>query len=418
MDIQAPRGTYDILPSVSRQWQEWEGVMREVSARYGYQEIRFPIFEHTELFVRGVGETSDVVSKEMYTFLDKGERSLTLRPEGTASCTRALIEHSAYNGTLPVKWYYMGPMFRYDRPAAGRYRQFHQFGIEAFGSASPWLDAEVIEVLLQILQALGLQDYVLHLNSVGCPLCRETYREALLEFLRPRHEQLCGDCRARFVQNPLRVLDCKVPSCQQAINGHPVLVDYLCEACRQHYATVQEALDAVNIVFLQDHRLVRGLDYYTHTAFEVHLPQLGTASAVGGGGRYNGLVQQCGGPDMPGVGFAMGIERLGLALGEAKSPAATADVVVVCFDPAYERQAAVLLHQLRQAGLRAERDYQQRSAKAQMKYANRLGAAGAILLGADELEHDYYTLRDMRSGEQHRVDAGSAIEHLQSLLQR
>ncbi|MDO4540773.1 MAG: histidine--tRNA ligase, partial [Syntrophomonadaceae bacterium] len=213
MHIQAPRGTYDILPPASRRWQEMERVMRDISSRYGYQEIRFPVFEHTELFERGVGETSDIVSKEMYTFNDKGDRSITLRPEGTASCARALTEHSAYAGVLPVKWYYMGPMFRYDRPAAGRYRQFHQFGIEAFGVDSAWLDAEVIALLLHILRELGIEEYELHLNSVGCPICREEYRQKLIAHIRLLQDRLCGDCQNRFEKNPLRVLDCKVPSC-------------------------------------------------------------------------------------------------------------------------------------------------------------------------------------------------------------
>ena len=417
MDIQAPRGTYDILPPVSGQWQQLERVLREISERYAYQEIRFPMFEPTELFVRGVGETSDVVSKEMYTFQDKGDRSVTLRPEGTASCARALIEHSAYSGQLPVKWYYMGPMFRYDRPAAGRYRQFHQFGIEAFGSQSAWLDAEVITILVHILEEFGLKDYVLHLNSVGCPTCRERYRQELVDFLRPLQELLCQDCRQRFEKNPLRVLDCKVPSCQAAITDHPVLIDHLCDNCAEHYATTKSALAAVGIPFVQDNRLVRGLDYYTHTAFEVHLPRLGANSAVGGGGRYDGLVQDCGGPAVPGVGFAMGIERLLLALGEAQTTPAQADVFIVCFDPAYEQSAAFLLNQLRRAGIRAERDYQNRSAKSQMKYANRVGAQVTIMLGPEEMEQGFYTLRHMREGDQIRVAVNEIVAAVVAALE-
>jgi len=416
MQIKAPRGTYDILPPDSDKWQYIEKVLRETAQLFGFQEIRFPIFEHTELFERGVGETTDIVSKEMYTFRDKGDRSVTLRPEGTASCTRALIEHSAYSGVMPVKWYYTGPMFRYDRPAAGRFRQFHQFGVEAFGSHSPQLDIEVISLLVQILANLGLKEYELHLNSVGCPKCREVYRQKLVDHIRPVKEHLCKDCQIRFEKNPLRVLDCKVNTCHEAITGYPVIYDTLCEDCREHYSIVQKGLQEIGIPYQHDNNLVRGLDYYTNTAFEIHLPQLGTASAIGGGGRYNGLVHECGGPDIPGIGFAIGLERLLLALeNELSALNKPGCVFVAVFDKTYDMDGLKLVNQLRKDGFAAERDTTGRSAKAQMKFADKLGARMAIILGKDEMDNGYYTLRNMESKEQITVkpkDLNSTIKKI------
>lgn len=406
MAIKAPRGTYDILPEDSCRWQYIESIMKETAEIFGYREIRVPIFEHTELFERGVGETTDIVSKEMYTFNDKSGRSLTLRPEGTASCVRALIEHSSYAGLLPVKWYYTGPMFRYDRPQTGRYRQFHQFGIEAFGSDNPYLDAEVIMLLVEVLMRLGLEEYELHLNSVGCPECRSIYRQILIDHIRPFAGKLCPDCQTRYVQNPLRVLDCKNESCHQAIQGYPTLYSHLCGDCRQHYQQVQDTLSQHQVSFLHDDNLVRGLDYYTNTAFEIHIPGIGAQSAVGGGGRYNGLVRQCGGPDLPGIGFALGMERLLLAVdkrGEKLPRTAEADVFIVVMDPAYEAEGMKVLQQLRQAGIKTEKDYNHRKAKAQMKYADKIGAQVVILIGEEELQKDFLTLRNMRTKEQFQV---------------
>jgi histidyl-tRNA synthetase len=290
VQIKAPRGTYDILPADSFKWQFIEKIMRDIAERFGYQEIRTPLFEHTELFERGVGESTDIVTKEMYTFYDRSNRSLTLRPEGTASCVRSFIEHGLYNGLLPVKWYYTGPMFRYDRPQTGRYRQFHQFGVEALGSNNPYLDAEIIIMLVEMLAGLGILDYELHLNSVGCPECRKNYREQLIGFIAPKKEQLCSDCQVRYIQNPLRVLDCKNKNCKASIEGYPTLYDHLCEYCGQHYLTVQKVLQENGISFIHDDSLVRGLDYYTNTAFEVHIPEIGAQSAIGGGGRFDGLI--------------------------------------------------------------------------------------------------------------------------------
>jgi histidyl-tRNA synthetase len=419
MEVKAPRGTYDILPPESSQWQYLEAIIHKTARVFGYNEIRTPIFEHTELFERGVGETTDIVTKEMYTFLDKSQRSLTLRPENTASCVRALIEHSIYGGVMPVKWYYDGPMFRYDRPQTGRFRQFHQFGVEAFGSNSPYLDAEVIMLLVQILVNLGLSDYELHLNSVGCPACREIYRKRLVDHIRPVKEQLCPDCRNRYEKNPLRVLDCKVESCHQAIAGFPYIFDSLCDECARHYNQVKTTLTDNGISFIHDNNLVRGLDYYTNTAFEIHLPQIGAQSAVGGGGRYNGLVKACGGPDIPGIGFALGKERLLLALDNIsgkKLPEVNLDVFLAVLDAKYDSSAMEVLNRLRNADIRADRDYNGRSMKAQMKYADKLGAKLVALMGEDEVNRGSFTIRNMKNREQVEAESAQLITVIKELL--
>lgn len=419
MQVKAPRGTFDVMPGDIYKWQYVEKVIKETAEAFGYTEIRTPIFEHTELFERGVGETTDIVSKEMYTFKDRAERSLTLRPENTAACVRAFIEHSVAGGILPVKWYYLGPMFRYDRPQAGRYRQFHQFGVEAFGSNNPQLDAEIISLLLQILTNLGLKDYKLHLNSVGCPHCREVYRQQLVEYISPFKDQLCTDCLARYEKNPLRVLDCKVTACQEAIVGFPYIYDYLCVDCLEHYTQLRNTLDDNQIEYVHDNQLVRGLDYYTNTAFEVHIPQIGAQSAIGGGGRYNGLVKACGGPNIPGIGFAMGLERLLLALENLENRPFKdnqMDIFLVVMDERYEHQAVKVLKQLRQAGIKADKDYNGRSGKAQMKYADKLGTRGVILLGEDEIKRGVYTLRNMNSKEQTEILADNLIAAVKKFL--
>lgn len=419
MQVKAPRGTFDVMPGDVHKWQYIERVIKETAELFGFTEIRTPIFEHTELFERGVGDTTDIVSKEMYTFKDRSDRSLTLRPENTASCVRAFIEHSVAGGVLPVKWYYLGPMFRYDRPQAGRYRQFHQFGVEAFGSNSPQLDSEIISLLLEILSNLGLKDYELHLNTVGCPQCREVYRKKLMLHIRPFKDQLCSDCQARYEKNPLRVLDCKVPSCQAAIAGFPYISDYLCPDCQEHYTQLRSTLEDNHISYIHDNRLVRGLDYYTNTAFEVHIPQIGAQSAIGGGGRYNGLVKACGGQDIPGTGFAMGLERLLLALDSLENQSFQAnqlDVFLAVMDEKYEAQAMGVLKQLRQAGIKSDKDYNGRSGKAQMKYADKLGARVVILLGEDEIKRGVYTLRNMNSKEQNEVPAEKLVKAIKTIL--
>lgn len=417
MQVKAPRGTYDVLPSDAVKWSKFEKIVKETAAWFGFQEIRTPIFEHTELFERGVGETTDIVSKEMYTFLDKGARSLTLRPEGTAGCVRAFVEHKLYNGILPYKCYYVGPMFRYDRPQTGRYRQFHQFGVEAFGSNNPYLDAEVITLMVEIVKRLGIKNFALHLNSVGCPECRRDYRDKLIKFIEPHRDRLCKDCLVRYEKNPLRVLDCKQTSCQQVIVGAPVMFDHLCDNCRDHYNKVQKALEINNVEYIHDNNLVRGLDYYTNTAFEILISDIGSQSAVGGGGRYNGLIKQCGGPELPGIGFALGIERLLLAMDENENQAANAlDVFIAIQDEEYLETGIRILNELRLHHIKADKDYNERSFKAQMKHADKLGAQIVIIVGTDEVENKYFSLRNMKNGQQIKVEWQQLIATVKDML--
>ena len=406
MLINGPRGTKDILPDTVAQWTHVEKVIRELCARYGYHEIRTPIFEHTELFLRGIGETTDVVEKEMYTFTDRGERSLTLRPENTASVVRSYLQNKLYAADALVKLFYIGSMFRYDRPQAGRYREFHQFGVEALGEENPAVDAEIIVLAVEFLRALGLQELKLHLNSVGCPKCRPVYREKLQEFFRPHLEELCTDCRSRFERNPLRLLDCKHEHCHALAEGAPRITDCLCDECRVHFTEVQSYLTAAGIPFELDANLVRGLDYYTKTAFEVKYTPLGAQSAVAGGGRYDGLVEEVGGPPTPGIGFAVGLERVLLALEKQEllpeEPEAV-DVFVVALGEAAQIPAFKLLHELRAAKLSAAMDFAGRSMKAQMKQANKKNARFVAILGEDEVKEASALLKDMKTSEQKKL---------------
>ena len=406
MLINGPRGTKDILPDTVAQWTHVEKVIRELCARYGYHEIRTPIFEHTELFLRGIGETTDVVEKEMYTFTDRGERSLTLRPENTASVVRSYLQNKLYAADALVKLFYIGSMFRYDRPQAGRYREFHQFGVEALGEASPAVDAEIIVLAVEFLRALGLQELKLHLNSVGCPKCRPVYRERLQEFFRPHLEELCTDCRSRFERNPLRLLDCKNEHCHALAEGAPRITDCLCDECRTHFAEVQSYLTAAGIPFELDANLVRGLDYYTKTAFEVKYTPLGAQSAVAGGGRYDGLVEEVGGPPTPGIGFAVGLERVLLALekqGLLPEAREAVDVFVVALGEEARIPAFKLLYELRAAKLSAAMDFAGRSMKAQMKQANKKNARFVAILGEDEVKEASALLKDMKTSEQKKL---------------
>ena len=420
MDISGPRGTHDILPGESSLWQMIESLLCRMAELYGYREVRLPIFEHTELFERGVGDFTDIVQKEMYTFNDRGNRSLTLRPEGTASCARAFIEHKIYNQAQPTKWYYLGPMFRYDRPQAGRFRQFHQFGLEAFGSNDPGVDAEVIALLVRMVEKAGVSQSVLHLNTVGCPDCRPLYRERLLQHLRPLAADLCDDCRFRIEKNPLRVLDCKISSCQEAVKGHPTLHSYLCDRCGHHFEQVQVILSTYGIPYVLDPKLVRGLDYYTKTAFELILPDLGAQAAVGGGGRYDGLIEECGGPPTPGIGFALGLERLLMAVEKQKSVAweigPAVEVFVATADREYERDACLVLDRLRAAGIKADKDYMDRSLKAQMKYAGKSEVRLVVVIGEEEIRKGSLVVRDMTRQEQREIPADELIEHIKSIL--
>ncbi len=398
-----PRGTNDFLPEDTAKWQYLEKLLREICQQFGYAELRTPIFEETALFLRGVGDTTDIVQKEMYTFEDSGGRSLTLRPENTASAVRAYVENKLFAGQQPVRLFYMGPMFRYERPQAGRFRQFHQFGVECFGAASPAADAEVIALAWEFYRRLGLQGLELNLNSVGCPNCRPTYRQALQDFLRPHLDELCPTCQERFEKNPLRILDCKNPQCQQFLHGAPTTLDALCDDCRVHFDAVQEYLQAAAIPYRLNTNLVRGLDYYTNTAFEILLSDIGAQSAVCGGGRYNGLVEELGGKPAPGVGFALGMERVFSALnaqGLELPVAQGLDVFVAVLDKQAQKQAFQLACALRSQGLAVGYDTLERSLKAQLKYADSQRAAYTLLVGGDELARGSVVLRDMQSSEQ------------------
>lgn len=408
-----PRGTRDILPDSSVYWQYVENTMREVCRNFAYQEIRTPIFEHTELFLRGIGETTDIVEKEMYTFTDRGKRNITLRPENTAAVVRSYLENKLYAGPQPVKLFYIGPMFRYDRPQAGRYRQFHQFGVEAIGAQGPAIDAEVISLAVELLQRLGLTDLNLLVNSVGCPVCRPVYRHKLQDFFRDRQSQLCPDCQSRYERNPMRILDCKNETCTGQAQGAPHMVDCLCDDCSRHFTGLKELLTAAGIRFALNPRLVRGLDYYTKTAFEIQYAPLGAQSAVCGGGRYDGLVAECGGQPTPGIGFAIGIERVLLALEkqELLPPANTGiDVFVAPLGAETQPAAFQLLTAARQAKLAADMDYNNRSLKAQMKYANKYPAKFVALIGQDELAQNKVMLKNMETGSQELIDRADLIQ--------
>lgn len=398
-----PRGTADILPEEAAGWRYVEDTFRTICREYCYEEIRFPIFEHTELFERGVGDTTDIVEKEMYTFQDRGDRSVTLRPEGTAPVVRAYLENNLNAGPQPVKLYYTGPMFRYDKPQAGRLRQFHQLGTEVLGSPLPSVDAELIAMIMEFYGRLGLKGLDLHINSVGCPRCRADLRERLQQFLSPRLDSLCPNCRGRFSRNPLRILDCKEKECAGISAGAPTTLDCLCPDCGSHFSSVKGYLDRLGIAYQVDSRLVRGLDYYTNTAFEVMSRDIGAQSSIGGGGRYNGLIEAVGGPPTPGVGFALGVERILLTMkgqGIDFPGRDRPDVFVVNADPDTEMEAFDILFALREGGLSADKDFLGRSMKAQMKYAGKTGCRFVVILGGNELKRGAAGVKDMASGEQ------------------
>ncbi|MFD2612612.1 histidine--tRNA ligase [Paenibacillus gansuensis] len=411
MAFQKPTGTQDLLPGTVEKWQYIEEKAKSVCSRFNYKEIRTPIFEQTELFTRGVGETTDVVQKEMYTFEDKGNRSMTLRPEGTAGVVRAYVENKLYGEPDLSKVYYVGPMFRYERPQAGRQRQFHQFGIEAFGSVDPSLDAEVISLGYQFYKELGLTGVRVEVNSVGTPEIREQFKSKLQEFLLPVKEKLCRDCQSRFERNPLRLLDCKVD--QAYFEGAPSILDSLDEECTSHFDMVKGYLDSMQVNYVINPRLVRGLDYYTHTAFEFKAEGIGAIDTIGGGGRYNGLVAEVGGPDQPGVGFGLGMERLVLVLekqGVELPVSKPLDMYLIGLGDKAEREVTRLLFELRAQGVTAEKDYGGRKMKAQMKSADRLQAKYVAILGDDELERGEIVLKSMGTGEQEALDLENFIE--------
>lgn len=419
MTIGMPRGTYDVLPEEIHRWHHLEHLAREWARRYHFSEVRTPIFEHTELFQRGVGETTDIVEKEMYTFTDRKGRSLTLRPEGTAAVVRSFVEHKVYAQPQPTKWYYLGPMFRYERPQSGRFRQFVQFGAEVLGSSEPCVDAEVIALVDDFLRSLGIRQFRLELNSLGCSECRPRHREALLSSLRPVRESLCPDCQSRLERNPLRILDCKNERCRQLTADTPSILDHLCDGCADHFARVRTFLDRLRIEYHVNPRMVRGLDYYTQTAFEFIAESVGAVGTIAAGGRYNGLVASLGGEDVPGIGFATGLERL-LAVMKAEgveSPAPERlDCYVVALGEEARATAFALLRQLRQAGLAADLDHLNRKLKAQLKAADRSGAKWALILGEEELSRQTIQLRNMADGSQEEISFADVIPRLSATM--
>lgn len=410
-----PRGTKDILPSASGQWRYVEDAVRAVCDLYGYREIRTPIFEHTELFLRGIGETTDVVEKEMYTFTDRGKRSITLRPENTAAAVRAYLEHKLYASVALNKLFYIGSMFRYDRPQAGRYRQFHQFGIEAIGSSNAAVDAEVIILAMQFLKSLGLDALTLQINSVGCQICRPVYREKLQAFLQDKVVALCTDCQSRYERNPMRILDCKKEKCTELSQGAPEMTECLCDECANHFEELKSLLVTSAVKFVLNPRLVRGLDYYTKTAFEIQYAPLGAQSAVCGGGRYDGLVEECGGQATPAIGFAIGLERVLLALEKQDLlPVYTEelDAFVISLGDVSKTMAFKILCDLRAAGLKSDMDFTGKSLKAQMKQANKLSVKYAIIIGEDEVREASAMLKNMETGEQVKIEIKELVNKL------
>jgi histidyl-tRNA synthetase len=403
---QAPKGTQDLLPAQAAKWRAVEDVMRSEADLRGFGEIRTPVFEHTELFQRSVGETTDVVQKEMYTFQDKGGRSVTLRPEGTAGAVRAMLEHALYNEGLPVKLYYFTSCYRYEKPQAGRLREFHQFGFEVFGPEAPVADAEVICMVDSIFGRLGIRGLSLEINSIGCPECRARYHKALRDYFSQHLDKLCDACRDRLERNPMRILDCKDPGCKEVSKGAPKMLDYLCEDCRAHFEGVKSYLDSVGLSYTVNPSIVRGLDYYTRTVFEFVSNDLGAQSTLCGGGRYDGLVGEMGGKPMPALGCAIGLERLMLVLEAQKAELPAPPSCELFFAAVGEnalRQAFQLARRMQSCSVFALCDTEGRSLKAQMKYADRIGAAYTVVLGDDELSSGRAALKNMKTGEQREV---------------
>ncbi|MCB2288970.1 histidine--tRNA ligase [Clostridium sp. CS001] len=404
MIIQAPKGTKDMLPENAYKWQYVENLFRKLCSVYGCKEIRTPMFESTELFVRGVGETTDVVQKEMYTFEDKGGRSITLKPEGTAPAIRAFIEHGLFNEAQPTKLYYFTPCFRYEKMQKGRYRQHHQFGVEVCGSKEASIDAEVISLVMKIYKELGIQGVQLKINSMGCPHCRKKYNEALKVFLFTKHEELCGTCVSRLEKNPLRILDCKVNSCKEIVKDAPIILDYICDECSTHFENLKKYLEIMDIDFAVDTHIVRGLDYYSKTVFEVHDKN---GIAICGGGRYDNLISEIGGPELPSMGFGMGIERLLMSIEESGIEIPKEkymELFVGSMNEEAKYEAIKIVNALRENGIKCECDHMQRSVKAQMKYANKIESSFTIILGEDEILSRTAKIKRMCDGEQLQIN--------------
>lgn len=412
MSISGIKGMNDILPGDVELWQELEQTARDVFSRYGYAEIRVPVVEKTELFSRSIGEATDIVEKEMYTFEDRSGNSLTLRPEGTASVMRSFIQHKLYNLDSVNKLYYMGSMFRYERPQKGRYRQFHQIGAEVIGVEDALIDVQVLAMLCHFFEAAEIRGVSLQINSLGCPECRPAYREALVAFLEQRSEKLCSDCVRRTSSNPLRVLDCKVPGCQEATEGAPSVLEHLCDDCEAHFSKVKHGLGQLELVFEVNPRMVRGLDYYTRTTFEMVTDRLGSQNAVAAGGRYDGLVKELGGPALPGIGFAMGLERLVLLKAEEERAPAVPEVFFAALGDEAAQRAFATMSRLQRQGIWAEMDYFGKSLKAQMRRADKLAARKVVILGGDELARGVAMLRNMGDGSQREVGLDALYDEL------
>lgn len=400
------KGTEDVLPKDSYRWQFVEDVMRKESAAYGFKEIRTPVFEHTELFARGVGQTTDVVQKEMYTFDTKGGESVTLRPEGTAGAARAVLEHGLVNDSLPIKASYFVSCYRYEKPQAGRLREFHQFGLECYGTQSPVADAELICVAQSIFDRLDIKQLRLEINSIGCPTCRAEYHKALKEYFYGYKDELCETCNSRLEKNPMRILDCKSPVCSKIAQGAPKITDYLCDECKEHFASVQKYLDAAGVEYTVNPTIVRGLDYYTKTVFEFVTDFIGAQGTVCGGGRYDGLIEELGGKHLPSLGFAMGIERLLMLMDkqgiEIPKPS-TCDLYVAVMGESASLKSFEIIKAVRSCGLIAETDVVGRGLRAQMKYADKIGAKFSMVLGDNEIEQGKAVIKNMSSGEQTEI---------------
>ena len=416
----APRGTKDITPKDVYKWHYVEKKFREICALYGYEEIRTPIFEHTEVFARSVGDTTDVVQKEMYTFADRGDRQLSLKPEGTAGVIRSFIENKMYADTQPTKLYYITPCFRYERPQAGRQRQFHQFGIEVLGSDGATVDAEVISLAVQFFNELGLKNLSVNINSVGCPKCREAYNKKLKEYLDKKVDVLCETCLERKDKNPMRVIDCKNPQCKENLKDIPFMIDHLCDDCKEHFETLQKYLTEMGIDFVVDKTIVRGLDYYRKTAFEIISNDIGAQSTVCGGGRYDGLVELLGGPKgVSGIGFGLGIERLLLTLEnnniEIENPKST-DIYIATIGDAAKTKSVKIVKDLRANHISSDNDHLGKSIKAQFKYSDKINAKYTVVIGDDELANDTATLKNMQTSEQSTIKLSELVDELKKRL--
>jgi histidyl-tRNA synthetase len=413
VEFSAIKGFKDILPEEIGYWHLLEAEARRLLRLFGFSEIRTPLLEKTELFSRGIGQDTDIVSKEMYSLKDSKGRSLTLRPEATAAVARAYIQNHLHEKQLVQKLFSIGPMFRHERPQKGRLRQFHQINVEIFGDPGPRSDADVIILALELFRVIGLEDLTLHVNSLGCPECRPRFKKQLNRYLEEREKNLCADCRRRTATNPLRVFDCKVPGCREIMADAPSIIDSLCDACVAHFHALKEDLLLAEVSFVPDHRLVRGLDYYTRTTFEIQTERLGAQNAVAGGGRYDGLVKLLGGPAYPAIGFAVGMERVIALLKElSPCPQQSPDLFVAALGETAQKMSFMWIQELRRAGLAAEMDYASRGLKAQLKYADRLGAKKVLMIGENELKSGKVVLRDMSSGAQEEIDLDGLAEKL------